>query len=136
MVNVFLNGPTLASFSFIFVFKKHITILTTNKCKKCPSSIWCRDSNSRPLEHESAPITTRPGFPPKNDFMFFGNGWHKTCVKILQIHFNFDWLHLDWKGFVVVWRHLQLLWNYFSKTYFFQSRCFKSLGKCERLLKA
>ena len=32
--------------------------------KKCPSSRWCRDSNSRPLEHESPPITTRPGLPP------------------------------------------------------------------------
>ena len=29
--------------------------------KKCPSSIQCRDSNSRLLEHESPPITTRPG---------------------------------------------------------------------------
>ena len=34
-------------------------------CKKCPSSIWCRDSNSRPLKHESPSITTRPGLPPK-----------------------------------------------------------------------
>ena len=28
---------------------------------KCPSSIWCQDSNPRPFEHESSPITTRPG---------------------------------------------------------------------------
>ena len=28
---------------------------------KCPSSILCRDSSSRPLEHESPPITTRRG---------------------------------------------------------------------------
>ena len=27
----------------------------------CPSSIRSWDSNSRPLEHESPPITTRPG---------------------------------------------------------------------------
>ena len=27
--------------------------------KKCPSSIQCWDSNPRPLEHESSPITTR-----------------------------------------------------------------------------
>ena len=32
--------------------------------KKCPSSIRCWDSNSRPLEHEPPPITTRPGLPP------------------------------------------------------------------------
>ena len=36
----------------------------TNKCEKCPFSIWCWDSNSRPLEHESLPITTWPGLPP------------------------------------------------------------------------
>ena len=26
----------------------------------CSSSIWCRDSNPRPLKHESSPITTIP----------------------------------------------------------------------------
>ena len=31
--------------------------------KKCPSSIWCWDSNPQPLEFESPPITTRPGIP-------------------------------------------------------------------------
>ena len=31
--------------------------------KKYPSSIQCWDSNSRPLERESLPITTRPGRP-------------------------------------------------------------------------
>ena len=41
-----------------------ITIFTTNKCEKCPSSIRCWDSNPRPLEHESPPMTTRPGLPP------------------------------------------------------------------------
>ena len=32
--------------------------------KKCPSSKKYRDSNPQPLEHESPPITTRPGLPP------------------------------------------------------------------------
>ena len=41
-----------------------ITIFTTNICEKCPSSIRCRDSNPRPSERESLPITTRPGLPP------------------------------------------------------------------------
>ena len=47
-------------------FQKNNTIFTTNQCEKmsCPSSIWHRDSNPRPLEHESPPITTRPGLPP------------------------------------------------------------------------
>ena len=35
-------------------------------------SIQCWDSNPRPLEHESPPITTRPGLPPKL-FITFGN---------------------------------------------------------------
>ena len=43
------NGPSPASFSFIFVFSNNITIFTTNKCEKtpCPSSIRHRDSNPR-----------------------------------------------------------------------------------------
>ena len=28
--------------------------------KKCPSSIWCWDSNSQPSDYESPPLTTRP----------------------------------------------------------------------------
>ena len=32
--------------------------------KKCPSSLWCWDSNPWPSGHESPPITTRPGLPP------------------------------------------------------------------------
>ena len=30
----------------------------------CPFSKWRGDLNSQPLEHESSPITTRPGLPP------------------------------------------------------------------------
>ena len=32
---------------------------------KCPSSIWHQDLNPQPFEHESSPITTRPGLPPE-----------------------------------------------------------------------
>ena len=59
----FKMGQPRPVFHFIFVLsitkfcKKYV-------CEKCPYSIWCRDSNSRPLEHESPPITTRPGLPP------------------------------------------------------------------------
>ena len=45
-------------------FQTNITILTSNKREKFPSSIWCWDSNSKPLEHKSPPLTTRPGLPP------------------------------------------------------------------------
>ena len=44
-------------------------IFTTSRyVKKCPSSIRYRDSNSRPLEHESPPITTRPVLPPWDQY--------------------------------------------------------------------
>ena len=61
--HVFLNGPSPASFSFIFGLfnKQYITIFTANQCEKSQSSIQRRDSNPRPLEHESSPITTRQG---------------------------------------------------------------------------
>ena len=38
-------------------------IFTTNQCEKMSIlySLRCRDSNPRPLDHESSPTTTRPG---------------------------------------------------------------------------
>ena len=47
-----------------------ITIFTTNISEKCPSSIRYRDLNPRPLERETLPITTRPGFPPMFDIFY------------------------------------------------------------------
>ena len=40
------------------------TILQQTNVKKCPSSIRRWDSNPWPSDHESPPITTRPGLPP------------------------------------------------------------------------
>ena len=59
------NRPTPASFSIIFGrFKQTIQFYNKSMWKmSCPSRIWCRDSNPWPLEHESPPITTRPGLP-------------------------------------------------------------------------
>ena len=52
-------------FSFIFgLFKQALQFLQQIFVKKCPSSILCQNSNKRLLEHESLPITTRPGLPP------------------------------------------------------------------------
>ena len=64
----FNNGPTPASFIGYFLpFQANIiSIFITNICEKCPSSIWCRDSNPRPLERESTPVTTKPGLPPRS----------------------------------------------------------------------
>ena len=67
---IFLNGPTPASFSFIFgLFKQTLQFLQQKYVKKCPSSKRCRDSNPQPLEFESLPITTKPGLPPRRIFL-------------------------------------------------------------------
>ena len=59
-------GPPLPIFHLFLYFQTHITDFTTNKyVKKCTSSIQCRDSNSQRLEHESPPLTTRPGPQPE-----------------------------------------------------------------------
>ena len=49
----------------------------------CPSSIWRLDLNSRPLEHEHPPITTRPGLPPK------------TINFLLNVSNNAHWLFIS-----------------------------------------
>ena len=43
--------------------------------KKCPSSIWYRDSNPQPLERDSLPITTRPVLPLVNQPKI----WYAEC---------------------------------------------------------
>ena len=61
------TGQPRPLLSFIFgSFETNIiSIFTTNRyVKKCSSSIQCQDLNPQPLEHESPPITTRPGLPP------------------------------------------------------------------------
>ena len=67
---LFLNGSTPASFSFIFgLFKQTILFLQQINVKKCqnvhPVGIRRWDSNPRPFEFESSPITTRPGLQPQ-----------------------------------------------------------------------
>ena len=69
----FLKGSTLVSFSFIFgLFQTNNTFFYNKsmwKMSKCPSSIRCRDSIPRIFEHESSPITTRPGLPAIHCFL-------------------------------------------------------------------
>ena len=48
----------------------------------CPSSIWCQESNSRPLEHESPPITARPGLPPQ--WLLLTKELHALIQYLLQ----------------------------------------------------
>ena len=67
LYSYFMSYPFNPGLFFVYFrsFQTNIiTIFTTNICEKCPSSIWCRDSNPRPSERESLPITTRPGLPP------------------------------------------------------------------------
>ena len=52
-------------------FQTNITILTTNKCEKCPSSIRHRDLNSHPSDYKYSPLTTRAGLPPNDVSMLF-----------------------------------------------------------------
>ena len=59
-------------FVYIGPFQANNTIFTTNQCEKCPSSIQCWDLNPHPFEHESSPITSRPGLPPSNVITLFG----------------------------------------------------------------
>ena len=60
----FLLRANPASFIYFRLFKHTPQFLRQINVKKCPSSIWCWDLNSRPLEYESPPITIRPGLPP------------------------------------------------------------------------
>ena len=88
--------PSSASFSS---FQTDITILTTNKCEKCPSSIQCWDSNPRPLGRESPPITTRPGLPSKFILSY------ESSVQILNEIINNTRILLNIIGTIYVWYH-------------------------------
>ena len=66
-------------------FQTNITNFTTNMyVKKCPSSIRCWDSNSRPLEHEPPPITTRPGLPPVK--IFFNQSFNHDIFFFISVY--------------------------------------------------
>ena len=51
-------------FIYFHLFKQTFQFFATIMCVKRPSSIRCWESNPRSSEHESPPITTRPGLPP------------------------------------------------------------------------
>ena len=75
--NVFFkkNWPSPAYFLFFRLFNQTLQFYTTNKCEKCQSSIQCWDSNPQHLEHESPPITTRPGLQPNvRNFIIVNTG--------------------------------------------------------------
>ena len=71
-------------------FQTNITIITTNKCEKCPSSIQCWDSNPRLLEHES-PITTRPG-------LYLDENLPRVKREDLKIALNCILIEMKWNS--------------------------------------
>ena len=80
-------GQPRPLFHLFSSLQTHITILTTNKCEKYPSSIWCWDSNSRPSDDESTHITTRAGLSPKRGLSYSLSVIHD--LKCDQIWRNF-----------------------------------------------
>ena len=60
-----VNGPSSASFSFIFFsfIEQAIQIIQQINVRKCPSNFRCWDSNSKPSYYEPPSLTTRPGLP-------------------------------------------------------------------------
>ena len=111
-------------FRLFLSFQANITILTTNKYEKCPSSIWCWDSNPQPLGHESPPITTRPGLPLLN------------CCQSLSLIFLFssknmlktvDSLALLWPSYSPSYTMLPILYFLYSFLYFLYYTCYTIL---------
>ena len=54
---------------YFWSFQTNNTIFKTIQCENVTSSLRCADLNPQPLEHESSPITNRPGLPPNNVFL-------------------------------------------------------------------
>ena len=71
--NIFLkNGSTPASFSFIFdLFKQTILFSQQINVKNAHPVYGAEIQTPWPLEHESSPITTRPGLPPNFEIVLF-----------------------------------------------------------------
>ena len=69
------------------------TIVQQMKVKKCPSSKQHWDSNPRPSECESPPITTRPGLPTDSYLHF---PLHSTTLSYLRFDLYVVILSLFW----------------------------------------
>ena len=94
----FLNGPTRASFPFIFgLFKQTLQFLQQIDVKKCPSSIQRQDLNPRTFIHESSPITTRPELPPFINCWFINWGGFKRNL-FAKTYFHITKLIADQSG--------------------------------------
>ena len=102
-LKIFLNGPSGTLFCFFLGLFKHQNKFTANKCEKYWSNMWHWDLNSRPLGHESLPLTTRSqlGYHPmiKNFLFFFINSqittklWNRKYVSHLATSWRLNKLH-------------------------------------------
>ena len=69
------------------------SFLAQMNVKNFPSSMRCQDSNSRPLDDQSPPITTRPELPP---FLIFFGSYPRLFTSLTQsfarfgANFNFS----------------------------------------------
>ena len=76
-----INGPS-TFYVYFCLFKQALQFLQQIYVKKRPSSIRCWYSNAQPSEHESAPITTRPGLLPQK-----WNFWsEKSTLTFISAH--------------------------------------------------
>ena len=70
-------GQSRPLFNLFSFFQRNITILTSNKCEKCRSSIWRWDSNPQSSEHEStekAKELFHQSALESNIFLFYRSG--------------------------------------------------------------
>ena len=103
-------------FNYFCLIKQTVQFFTTNKC---PSSIQCWDSNPQPSEHESPPITTRPGLPPKSFLTIlktYSNCFYDAQVEGSGIVIDKVSQHVisSWCIWTNNYRYFQLLFGYFN----------------------
>ena len=92
-------------FHLFLSFQTKLQILQQINVKKCPSSTRCWDFNPRPLEHESLPITTRPGLPPLIEVCTLG----QFSSHVVLFYLSFLMLHFTcWPSTLIVWTRLPL----------------------------
>ena len=109
---------------------KHYKFLQQIYVKKCPSSIRCRDLNPRPLEHESLPITTRPGLPPMDLKCYLMCWVHMKHVQFKNngmLTFSILVCCQFWYGLLGRMRKSPAPWHFFDEYTFYiktQKHCF------------
>ena len=70
-------------FFVYFCLFTQTTFLHQKYAEKCPSSLWCWNSNPQPSGHESPPLTTRRLPPFKPGFLILHFNFTKNTNKLL-----------------------------------------------------